>query len=101
MDRCAGCGVALSAHPPRPLVRGEGRSFHVGCAPGPLLAGAVEEYRAILRKGVRYFVEKYSVSGDPPTEPGVLFVTLGDALEAEARRRESAKGAPPGAAPKA
>jgi len=44
---------------------------------------ASEEYRAILRKGVRYFLEKYS--GPPGTNPdlGVEFLELGKAVEAE------------------
>jgi len=48
---------------------------------------ASEEYRAILRKGVRFFLEKYA--GSPGTNPdlGVEFLELGKAVEAERARR--------------
>jgi hypothetical protein len=52
-----------------------------------LVVSAAEEYRAILRKGVRYFVEKYSVDSVGVADIGARFLVLGQALESEIRRR--------------
>ena len=61
--------------------------YHVACAPPELIDAASEEYRAILRKGVRYFLEKY---GDPVAaegDPGAAFLALGSAIEKERGKR--------------
>jgi hypothetical protein len=89
MTSCRGCGQSLSPTAADPALRGGESSYHLRCAPDDLLATAAEEYRAIVRKGVRYFVEKYG--GEPLGEGSVAqgFLALGDAVEEERRRRGS------------
>jgi hypothetical protein len=87
MSGCAGCGRPLQGDPGGPAIRDGGVPYHLACAPVPLLLAASEEYRAIVRKGVRYFLEKY---GDGTTEGEDLvrrFLDLGRAVEAERERR--------------
>ncbi|MGI0071900.1 MAG: hypothetical protein ACRECT_07570 [Thermoplasmata archaeon] len=87
MTRCAGCSKPLEPAVTEEILRSGGDLYHLACVPGALLATAAEEYQAILRKGVRYFVDKY---GDPAVEHddlGDRFLRLGRAVEAERRRR--------------
>lgn len=74
---------------PRPAIRSEGEAYHLACAPPPLLESAAEEYRAIVRKGVRYFVGKYSCEPVEEAQLGERFLELGRALDAESLRRAS------------
>jgi hypothetical protein len=85
MDACAVCGQSPSDT--RPAFRSGGSIYHLACAPTDFLESAAEEYRAILRKGIRYFVDKYSVRGSETAEPGPVFAQLGPAIEAERERR--------------
>jgi hypothetical protein len=89
MDRCAACGEELAGGATPPPLRAEGGVYHVACAPEALVRSAAEEYQAILRKGVRYFVDKYGGDAGSRDSPGARFVAIGTALEAELRRRES------------
>lgn len=87
MTACAKCDRSLPDSNREPTLRAEGKVYHLSCAPEALVNAATEEYRAILRKGVRYFVEKH---GEGPVEAGELgrrFLELGRALETEAGRR--------------
>jgi hypothetical protein len=87
MTPCAACGEPLPPSDRRPAVRAGGEVYHVSCAPSSLIESASEEYRAVIRKGVRYFVEKY---GDAPAENadvGARFLELGHAIESERERR--------------
>jgi hypothetical protein len=68
--------------------------YHLRCVPGPLLDAACEEYRAILRKGVRYFVEKYAAGPLDGPELGARFLDLGRALKNEQERRAQRSVAP-------
>jgi hypothetical protein len=87
MTACRGCGADLGSVRPGIVFRTGDSLYHFPCAPGDLLAAASEEYRAIVRKGVRYFVEKYSTL--PQDESSVLqgFLALGDAIDQERGRR--------------
>jgi hypothetical protein len=87
MTVCAICAGPLGASDPRPTVRSEDAVYHLACAPTTLLESASEEYLAIVRKGVRYFVEKYSSSPVEAAEVGARFLELGRALDAERHRR--------------
>lgn len=88
MARCAECGGPVAPSDPRPSVRSDDTFYHLSCAPKSLVLAVAEEYRAILRKGVRYFVEKYGVTPPGTTDPGTSFVGLGRAVEGELQRRE-------------
>jgi hypothetical protein len=90
MDRCSTCGEAVTAAEAVPVLRSEAGLYHLPCAPAALVVSAAEEYQAILRKGVRYFVEKYGASPSGPQDLGGSFLRLGRAVEAEAQRRATA-----------
>jgi hypothetical protein len=85
MTDCLGCGAALSVD--RPGLRSEAGPFHLPCAPSDLIEHASEEYRAIVRKGVSYFVQKYADAPTSLPDPGAEFLRLGNALEQERARR--------------
>ncbi|HTW39257.1 MAG TPA: hypothetical protein VMF04_00100 [Thermoplasmata archaeon] len=85
MTDCVACGQPTSDA--RPSIRAGSLVYHVACAPPELLDAASEEYRAILRKGVRYFLEKYAEPESPATDPGPAFLRLGQAIEAERGKR--------------
>jgi hypothetical protein len=89
MTSCAGCAGDVDPHAALPGIRSGSEVYHLACAPTALLDSASEEYRAIVRKGVRYFVEKF---GEPPSggDLGTRFLDLGRAVEAERVRRGSA-----------
>ncbi|MGA8542242.1 MAG: hypothetical protein WB947_01670 [Thermoplasmata archaeon] len=89
MTGCTGCAGPLPPADSRPTVRFEASVFHIACAPSALLESATEEYRAIVRKGVRYFVEKYSGPSPEGSDVGARFLELGHSLEAEQARRSS------------
>lgn len=86
MTGCAVCGASVDGAS-SPGFRADGATYHLGCAPIRLIEVASEEYRAIVRKGVRYFVEKYGAEDSVPDEAGARFVSLGHAIEAERARR--------------
>jgi hypothetical protein len=86
MTMCAACQQPIDEDQPSAIRSGEVQ-FHLACAPASLLAEVYEEYEAILRKGVRYFVEKYRAGPVDATRPGPQFIELGSALEAERSRR--------------
>ncbi|MFZ0891113.1 MAG: hypothetical protein WB778_08575 [Thermoplasmata archaeon] len=86
MTDCAGCGLAIDSDL-RPAIRSGSQRFHLPCAPAALLAEAQEEYDAILRKGLRYFLEKYHAGPTESKSPGPQFIELGSALAAERTRR--------------
>lgn len=87
MVGCAKCGRPFDPGASSVTLRSDRGRFHLPCAPTDLLESAVEEYGAILRKGVRYFVEKYSASPSTPAEIGPRFLELGQAVESERARR--------------
>ena len=87
MTECAVCGGSLPPLDPRPALRGPDRVVHVACAPAPLIDSAYEEYHAIVRKGIRYFVEKYGASEVAPAEVGAVFLEIGRSLDDERTRR--------------
>jgi hypothetical protein len=89
VTQCRSCGAVLSDAPAEPGLRSSEGVYHVRCAPDVLLRDAADEYAAIVRKGVHYFVEKY---GAPTTESepvGERFVGLGTAVLAETERRNA------------
>jgi hypothetical protein len=88
MTDCAGCRTSVDSGPGG-AIRSGARCFHLPCAPAALLAEAQEEYDAILRKGVRYFLEKYSVGGRESVPPVAQFLELGSALATERAHRTS------------
>lgn len=87
MTACAKCGEPIQPSGPRAAIRSGDDVYHVACAPAALVESALEEYRAILRKGVRYFVEKYGTLPSADPDLGLHFLELGRALEAEQHRR--------------
>ncbi len=87
MTGCAVCGGALPPSDSRPALRAADRIVHVACAPAPILESAYEEYTAIVRKGVRYFVEKYAASAIAPPDVGATFLEIGRSLGQERERR--------------
>ncbi len=87
MRPCAGCGTAVTSADPGPSLRDGDQVFHMACAPPALITSASEEYRAILRKGVRYFLDKYGGASDGERNLGEGFLCLGQAIEAERDRR--------------
>jgi hypothetical protein len=100
---CRSCGRPIDADGREPgLARGE-ESYHLHCAPTDVVRDATEEWNAIVRKGVRYFIEKYVPAElrqaskldpmDRSTAYGEQFVAVGLALQSEVRRREIAPGA--------
>jgi hypothetical protein len=100
LEACSGCGQPLLPTDPRPVLRSTDARYHLTCAPIGVLESAEEEYQAILRKGVRYFVEKYEGSLDLKSDIGTRFLELGRALEQEHERRAKALGRPaPGQPP--
>jgi hypothetical protein len=88
MADCAACHRPIRPAEIPPVVRAEGGVYHIGCAPVTLIEASTDEYRAIVRKGIRYFVEKYGEGSVPESDLGRRFLELGIALEAERDRRE-------------
>ena len=88
MVACTTCGAALPEG--ADAIRGKDGTYHLRCAPPELISAAAEEYAAIVRKGVRYFVEKYATSPVGPDRWGPEFLDLGEALRREALRRNPA-----------
>jgi hypothetical protein len=89
---CAVCGKPLLMGDPRPVLRSGEAHYHLTCAPSAVIEGAAEEYEAILRKGVRYFVEKYTEPTDSASDMGSRFLGLGRAIEVERSRRSNKAG---------
>jgi len=87
MTNCSGCNRPVLSSDAQPALRSGPEEYHLSCAPQAMLEAAAEEYRAIVRKGVRYFVEKYSVGAVETPEVGRRFSELGQAIEAESDRR--------------
>jgi hypothetical protein len=87
MTNCSGCNRPVVPSDTQPALRSGPEEYHLSCAPEAMLEAAAEEYRAIVRKGVRYFVEKYSVGAVEAPEVGRRFSELGQAIEAESGRR--------------
>jgi hypothetical protein len=86
MTTCAVCQLGIDLEGGFGIRSGD-QAFHIGCAPEALLMEACDEYEAIVRKGVRYFVEKYSVGAADPKNAAPRFMQLGAILEAERQRR--------------
>ena len=87
MTECDECGQELAPTDRCSALRQGTAWYHLACAPRELVATAFEEHQAILRKGIRYFVEKYSAAPADALQLGATFVDLGRALEAERARR--------------
>jgi hypothetical protein len=94
MVACAACGKPIPPDRSAPAIRSGEAVYHLRCAPGQLIEGASEEYQAILKKGVRYFVEKYSSLPEPSADVGNDFLELGRAFEAEREHRKGSTGHP-------
>jgi hypothetical protein len=92
MTNCPACGGAIDPGGSPPSLRAGEHRYHPSCAPPEVVAAALEEYEAILRKGIRYFVEKYGDTPPSPAELGTRFLNLGRALEAERERRTARAG---------
>jgi hypothetical protein len=90
MVDCVACGSPLGGEHESPGIRGPAGAYHLSCAPDHLLRDADEEYAAIVRKGVRYFLEKFGTSSDGATDPGEAFLSLGSAIRRERSRRPGA-----------
>ena len=86
---CARCGKSLADDRGELWLRSGTSRYHLACAPNDLIESASEEYQAILRKGIRYFDEKYSEPSESNGGLGDRFLALGRAVEAERDRRRA------------
>ncbi len=91
MVNCSACGKTISGKGRDQGIRERELVYHISCAPSDLLDDAVSEWNAILDRGIKYFVRKYSPragkrSGGRATNVGD-FADLGVALIAETKRR--------------
>ncbi len=88
MATCASCRKEI-----RPTgisgIRDGRKAYHLACAPKSLLSNAVEEWDAILSRGIEYYVGKYSVKSSPRGKDALFrhFASLGVKLKAEAQAR--------------
>ena len=89
MIQCSACGKPVGVGGGEPSLRHGQMIYHVRCAPQDVIETVAAEYQAILRKGVRYFVEKYSGSSNPESDLGGQFLALGGAVLEEQLRREA------------
>jgi hypothetical protein len=87
LTACAVCGQPILVEDAGAAVWYGGAPYHLGCAPSEAVVNAAEEYQAILRKGVRYFIEKYGGPADSANDLGRRFLALGRAVEEEQARR--------------
>jgi hypothetical protein len=94
ISTCAGCGQPIRSADPWPALWSGGVPYHLACAPSGAIESAAEEYQAILRKGVRYFVDKYGGPSDSAKDIGGRFLTLGRAVEEEQVRRSKSATRP-------
>lgn len=101
MPVCATCGNSLLPTDRQPAIRSGEAAYHLRCAPSELLDSAAEEYHAILRKGVRYFLEKYAPAADAEADPANRFLALGRGIEEERERRPKKPSGPPSPSPRA
>jgi hypothetical protein len=85
---CPVCKQQILPDDPIGPLRSGDELYHVACAPSMLIESVAEEYQAILKKGVRYFVEKYSDPSAPAADFGSRFLALGRAVEVERERRQ-------------
>lgn len=90
MTACGGCRRELDPATEPQFLRSADRVYHLPCAPAELLAAASEEYRAIVRKGIRYFVDKYEGPGVADPDVARKFLELGRSIDGEIARRSSA-----------
>jgi hypothetical protein len=87
LSDCAVCGQPILVQDAGAALWSGGAPYHLGCAPSEVVENAAEEYQAILRKGVRYFIEKYGGPVDSANDLGRRFLALGQAVEEEQARR--------------
>jgi len=100
MVACTACGETLKSG--RGLAIGiDGKTYHAACAPDKLVVDSLEEWNAIVRKGVQYFVGKYlpeetrpakyqalESRADAPARYISLFSEAGASLRAEDKKRQ-------------
>ncbi len=97
MATCASCGKAVGTGRGDSGIRSKGKVYHISCAPATLLDTAVEEWDAIMGRGVEYFGEKYTPAGtgwkrsgkDGETLLLKRFAEFGEKLKREARSRRA------------
>ncbi len=100
MVKCSGCGKAIEGGDTINIGL-EDKTYHIACAPDQLLGDALEEWNAIVKRGVKYFVGKYQPpkarpSGysnldsrkDGPANYIRLFTDVGEALRTETGKRK-------------
>ncbi len=100
MVNCSGCGRAVEGGEAINIGIEE-KVFHLSCAPDQLVDDALEEWSAIVKRGVTYFVGKYQPpnarpSGysnldspkDGPSSYIKLFAAVGEALRTETTKRK-------------
>ncbi len=97
MAVCASCGKAIAASRGGVGIRSKRKAYHISCAPAALLDTAIEEWDAIISRGIEYFEGKYVPAGSPEStkrdEDALLrsFSRFGEKLKLEARTRRSSK----------
>ncbi len=93
MSICPGCGREVPEGVTGSSIRGAEGLYHLPCAPEALVDAAREEWEAILRKGIRYFLGKYASESPagPTPPPAEAFLEMGEALADEQDRRRKAR----------
>lgn len=94
MSTCASCRRQIVSGRGKVGIRNRGKAYHLSCAPASLLNTAIEEWDAILSRGVEYFVAKYVPADARPVGkggPAVVsrFAEIGEKLKAEAKSRRA------------
>ncbi len=94
MVACKACGKKVATEAGGIGVRERDQAYHIACAPDDLLGDALSEWDAILDRGIKYFVKKYSVTDQKKAlklnrqSYSAQFARMGEALKNELRERK-------------
>ena len=91
MAICSACRKQISGKEGDRGIRERDHVYHIACAPNDLLDDAASEWSAILDRGVRYFVKKYSPRGVRPGGRAAYidhFADMGKEIAAETSGRK-------------
>ncbi len=90
MVSCAACGKLISAQGSASGIRERDQVYHIHCAPDDLLGDAATEWGAILDRGMKYFVKKYSIRKKPGDRFAHVgrFSDMGRGITAELKKRQ-------------
>lgn len=90
MVACGVCGKEIRRGGGANGIHERDQVYHIECAPEDLLDDAASEWSAIFRKGVKYFIKKYSVHMKSGGRLAYVdrFADMGRGITAELKRRE-------------